>query len=149
MFEEVVRADKKYRRKLFVSYLVLLLGVFAVIRFGVPWLRSYLQSLPADRAILVIEIVTITFLIGFIGPAMYLISYGRKIIRYQCIPFPGAKVIRDTRVKRGLKAVRMGKMLCYLGITCIVLALAGSIAIHVIMDRFLNVLIPRALHMAV
>jgi hypothetical protein len=145
MFVEVLKADKKYRARLFAAYLVVAIAVFAAIRWGVPWFREYLQNVSIHKAFRILETVTIVFLLSFIGPAVYLIRFGRKIIRHQCVPFPGMKVIRDTPVKRGQKAISVGKVLVVLGIASIAFAVAGSAATHLLLKKIKSTPVKRAL----
>jgi hypothetical protein len=76
------------------------------------------------------------FLLCFIPVAVYVIIIGRRTCRYKAIPYPGMRVIRDTVVVTGKKAIIRGKGLIILGIVTIVLVIASMICTHYIILNF-------------
>ena len=83
-----------------------------------------------------IEICCHLFLLLFIPPALYLITIGRRICTHKAVPYPGMKVIRDTVIIRGKKAVFRGKSLIVLGTVLVVLVGTSMVATHFILVRF-------------
>jgi hypothetical protein len=81
------------------------------------------------------EISIMVFLACFFVPAGYLIRVGRKIIIAKRAPLPGQKVIRDTNILEGKKAVTRGKTLLYLGIFTIFILIAGAARSHYFFDK--------------
>ncbi|NLD93928.1 MAG: hypothetical protein GX639_14825 [Fibrobacter sp.] len=134
--KEIIKADRNYRRKLFSGYLiVIILGILAW-NFICPPLLNILDNLPNKERVEVKEIIAHLFLFSFIPVAIYLIAIGRKICKYNAMPYPGMKVIRDTVVVTGKKANFRGKTLIILGIVVIILLITSMIATHSIILRF-------------
>jgi hypothetical protein len=82
------------------------------------------------------EIVIMCAMFVFVGPACYLIVIGRRIIASQRMPYPGQKVIHDTRVITGKRAILRGRMLLFLGIFGIFIAFAGAARSHYLIEKF-------------
>ena len=108
---KILKADRVYRRKLFLSY-------FAVICFGIvfwnfllPVLINKLENLPNKERIEAKELIAHLILLFFIPVAIYVITIGRRVCRYETIPYPGMKVIRDTAIVTGKKAITRGRSL--------------------------------------
>ncbi len=78
----------------------------------------------------------VVLLLLFILPSAYLIATGRRVIREGRRPHSGMKVIRDTVVSRGSKALGRGRILDWLGATSILLVAAGSSATRFIFYKF-------------
>jgi hypothetical protein len=129
---EIVRADKAYRLKLFLAYLLLIIVGYLAIRFLLPAGLLAFRNLEVHSYFNVAEIASIVFLIAFVAPALYLIRIGRKIVLHKMAPFPGMKVIRDTAILRGEKAIARGRQLIILGYISISAAVVGSGLIHLV-----------------
>ncbi|MBD3345831.1 MAG: hypothetical protein GF401_12280 [Chitinivibrionales bacterium] len=138
MQEEIVRADKTYRNRLFSGYALGAVFLVLIIKYVIPWFLLQLQELSIPRAMVVIETVAIIFLLSFIGPAYYLIITGRKILKFKRVPYPGMKVIRDTKVKRGKPAFLQARVLIGVGTLSILMSLAGSFMTHYYFVKFKN-----------
>jgi hypothetical protein len=132
---KIVKADKKFRFFLFVLYGTILVTGALFFKFLAPLIVCKFQGITSQTYYILGETVIIFFLLLFIVPAWWLISIGRKIKFYEQFPYPGMKVMRDTRVIEGKKAVFRGKMLVALGfLTCIV-AVLSSIRVHLIFQN--------------
>ena len=132
MEPEIIKADKSYRRMLFSSYLAGLALIFAAWRYLLPPCLDAFTHLKAPGYFFVAEFIVIVFLLLFAIPAVFLIRTGKKIIRSERFPFPGMKVIHDTKLITGARAVFRGKALVRLGYVSIGFAVAGSLAMHII-----------------
>jgi hypothetical protein len=132
---EVVKVDVGYRRNLFIGYAALVAAVFAAVRYGYPQFQRLLAPMPFHQSVLVTEAALIALLLCFIGPAVYLMSVGRRILKHDCTPYPGMKVIHDTVVLRGRAAQRRGRALLYLGIAAVAMAALGAVGTHVTFYR--------------
>src|SRR5512140_3765090 len=93
---QIVKVDKQYRNRLMIAYLVLILAGYLVIKFAWPVAIHSFRQLSVPSSFIAAEIVFAIFFLCFIGPALYLISIGKKIINSGLHPFPGQKVLRDT-----------------------------------------------------
>jgi hypothetical protein len=134
--QQIIKADKHYRTKLFTAYAIGLVAISAGIGFGVPSFLKYLDSLEIPAMLNVGEITIISLLTCFIGPSAYLIIVGNRIIRSRRIPYPGQKVIRDTKVIEGKKAVFRGRLLFFFGIAAIIFLAAGAARSHYFFEKF-------------
>jgi hypothetical protein len=134
--QEFFRTDRRYRTRLFISYGAALLLLALFFRFGLPPFLAFLRGREIPAFLMITEICVMVFLLSFIVPALYLIYIGKKILHFGQVPYPGMKVIRDTKVIFGSKAVFRGKILIFLGILSIALAIAGSIASHYYFEKF-------------
>lgn len=136
MEPETVKADKAYRARLLAGYAAVLL---ALLTLG-PWLTliflRYLDRAAVPQKLLAAETAGIGFLLLFILPSAYLIATGRRAIRESRWPHSGMKVIHDTAVLRGRRAVSRGRFHVWLGAACIFLVLAGSSATRFIFHKF-------------
>jgi hypothetical protein len=136
MPEVIVKADRGYRKKLFTAYAlcIFFLGMFAWI--CLPLIMKYLNACEIPKFLNLTEICALAFLLLFVGPAIFLINTGRKILRHNQVPYPGMKVIHDTKVILGKGAVTRGRLLIALGVLSIFVAIAGSIITHYYFEKF-------------
>jgi hypothetical protein len=133
--QEIIKADKKYRNKLFLVYLLCIAALGLSLWLGLrPFLR-YLDGLHYMPLMNLSEVCVMLFLLCIIGPSCFLIYVGRKIIFSRRMPYPGQKVIHDTKLLEGKKAVLRGRMLLYLGIAAIIISLAGAARSHYIFEK--------------
>ena len=135
MDREIVKTDKCYRRTLFLAYLAVIIIGIAFWKWGRPHFIDYIISLPHKERIEVMETVEILFLLLFVPAAVYLIVVGRRVCRYQAMPYPGMRVIRDTVIIRGKGALLRGRSMIVLGTVMIVLVITSMVATHFIILR--------------
>jgi hypothetical protein len=133
--QEIIKADKKYRNKLFLVYILCITALGLGLWLGLRPFLHYLDHLNFSPLMNVSEACIMLFLLCIIGPSCFLIYVGRKIIISRRMPYPGQKVIHDTKLLEGKKAVLRGRMLLYLGIAAIVISLAGAARSHYIFEK--------------
>lgn len=138
MEREILKADKQYRTRLLTAYLVGIAVFSLCLCFGLPRYCAYLRTLKIPDMLDITEISTMIFFACFIGPACYLMVVGRRIIFSKRFPFPGQKVIRDTKIIEGKKAVRRGRMLFILGMLTIIILIAGAARSHYFFEKLRN-----------
>jgi hypothetical protein len=138
MGHTILKADKQYRNRLFTAYLIGIAGLVICLFFGLPRYLVYLDKIKIMSMLNLAEISVMVFLACFIGPAWYLIVVGRKIMVSKRTPYPGQKVIHDTKIIEGEKAVTRGKILFILGIITIVMIIAGAARSHYFFEKFRN-----------
>ncbi|MBN1307816.1 MAG: hypothetical protein JXA18_07860 [Chitinispirillaceae bacterium] len=136
MDREIVKTDRRYRRNLFLSYLVAIFLGVAFWKWGKRFFTAYMISLPLKERIEVMEMAGHLFLLLFIPAAIYLIVVGKRVCRYQAIPYPGMRVIKDTVIIRGKGALFRGRSMVALGTMLIVLVVISILATHFIVLRF-------------
>lgn len=132
----VIQADKKYRKNLFNAYLIGISILIVFWRWGIPVIKEFLGQLPIKERVETLEILGHVLLLLFFPPAVYLIYIGRKIRKYSLVPYPGMRVIRDTQVIQGKKAIIRGNIMIILGITMICTAILSMTTTHVILVEF-------------
>lgn len=134
--KEIVKADKSYRRKLLLSYMVAIFVGIIVWNFAIPPLLTNLENLPNKARIETKESISHLVMLSFIPVAIYVIIFGRRVCRYKAIPYPGMKVLRDTVIVTGKKAIFRGKCLIILGVVTIFLTVVSMICTHYIVLHF-------------
>lgn len=131
MEKEILRADSEYRRKFIIKITILYTLALAVgcllIFWGRPWLKGYLGSLEPRAALNFITWFLIGIFLSILPISAFLFRFGQKIVRAERFPPPGSKVIRDTEVLRGDRAVARGRL--FIGIALVVAALALGSAV--------------------
>jgi hypothetical protein len=138
MHLDLLPADPKYRRRLFLGYALGLLAVVAVpLLFG-PLLVEWIRLQEPRVQVLLADSIAITFLLGFLPPSLYIIRTGRRAVAENQYPHSGMRMIFDTPVHRGVAALRRGKTLVRLGMTGVVAIVLGSLAVHFICYKFLT-----------
>ena len=138
MEQEIVKVDKRYRRNLFSAYLLIIVSAIIFWNFGWPALFLYVDNLPNKQRVETVETLEHLVMLLFIPAALYLVMVGRKVCRFQAMPYPGMRVIHDTVIVRGKKAVFRGRSLIVLGVVMIVMAVASMIINHHLTLRFKN-----------
>ena len=133
---QIIKADKKYRKNLFNVYLISISLLIVFWYWGIPLIREFLQALPVKQRVETLEAIGHILLLLFFPPAIYLIYIGYKIRQSSLLPFPGMRVIRDTKVIKGKKAVLRGNVLVILGVIMIVTALISMTTTHLILVQF-------------
>ncbi|HUI92435.1 MAG TPA: hypothetical protein VLX68_09340 [Chitinivibrionales bacterium] len=132
---EIVKVDKQYRKKLFTAYL---LGIAVIsLTVGLGWgpLMHFMKTAYFAPLMNVSEALVMFVLFCVIGPSIFLIFIGRRIMTSRRMPYPGQKVIHDTVVITGKKAVMRGRMLFILGISAIIISIAGAARSHYIFEK--------------
>jgi hypothetical protein len=133
--QEIIKVDKQYRKKLFIAYILCIVAISLGLGLGLRPFINYLDHLNYAPLMNVSEACVMLVLLCIIGPSCFLIYVGRRIIVSQRMPYPGQKVIHDTKLLEGKKAVLRGRMLLYLGIAAIVISLAGAARSHYIFEK--------------
>ncbi len=142
MDQAIIRADGDYRKKFIRRFIVisliciLILAVF--IQRVLPWARGYLEALDYDTAFLVMKITIFVLFLGVLPFAVYLLRLGQRIVESQQLPPPGTKVIRDTKIIRGAKAIMRGRIVIFLSLFMICLSLIGAFYIPYKMDSLVE-----------
>ncbi len=138
MNEEIVPADRTYRKTLLILYLVLVLAGGALIGWVLPWAEGYLEGLKATRALGAIKLALIVLFMSIVPLGAYLFTVGRKMIKYQRFPAPGMKVITDTQVVKGEKVKFQGQVVLGLSLVLIFLGLFGALYSFYLIDQLAN-----------
>jgi hypothetical protein len=131
----MIPADQGYRKKVLVACAII--GLLGAIIIGVvlPLAKQYLQGFDLGTTLKVAKVATVALFLSIIPLALYLLLQGRKILQSERFPPPGAKVIRDTKLMKGNEARVRGRLLIFLSIVLIALALFGALYVPHILNK--------------
>ncbi len=127
----LVRADNKLRNKwlvttgLLVLLLALLLWASPIVQNSLTKLFSNTGTESVIRLLVIFYSVFAILAIIFITVGMHLAQVARKIQKYGRFPAPGMRVVRDTWVVRGYRAV----FLSYFFMAIAIILIIGGSAI--------------------
>ena len=138
MNEEIIPADRTYRKTLFIVYLVLVLVGGALIGWMLPWAQDYLEGLKAQKALDIIKVALFVLFLSIVPLGAYLFTVGRKMMQYERFPPPGMKVIIDTKVAEGEKVKFRGQVVVVLSLVLILLGLLGALYSSRLIDQLAN-----------
>lgn len=127
MDNEIIRADKKLRRRML--WLTGVLGLAGLI--GLAFVHHYLQGINdlvgedreagyANAARLAAAMAWMAGL-SLVGIGIWFLRAGHRVRRSRRFPPPGAKVIRDTKVRTGLDARDFATLFTAIGLLTTVL----------------------------
>ncbi len=124
----VIKADKKYRKKILLIALILVILGFVLLTYFRSRLTeiSILAENSPETAIQNMKrtffiIFMIMFIFG-LGLCLYLFKLGRSIIESRQFPPPGIKVLRNIKLETGEKAKAKGKLLQVLSVLFLMLS---------------------------
>ena len=124
---KIIRADKRIRMLVLLGYLVPVI-IFTVL---IGWILSRGEGRPkqVEPEVLLrfIQIVIAFIFLSTIPFGLYLLRFGWRVIKYRQMPPPGTKVIVDTKVLEGDKAVTRGRLIIAISLVLIVLGLFGGL----------------------
>lgn len=122
---KVIKADKRIRMLVFLAYFV---SVLVLAVWMLPWSESKLEQVEKPEVLLRIIRIVIAFIFLSIVPfGVYLCLFGWRVIKHREMPPPGTKVIVDTKVLEGDKAVTRGRLVITVALVLIVLGLFGGL----------------------
>jgi hypothetical protein len=142
----VRKADPGFRRQAIVVLVIgacvgaLLIAGFAHYHIVV---RGWLLAEPgasAQRARLIFLLLAALLLAPLLGFAAYVWSLGARVLRAREYPPPGLRVVRDTPVIAGARAVSRGRWLKALALGCGI----AAVALAVLLWRFASLSVGHA-----
>ncbi len=121
---DVRRADSAVRRQVvYILVVGMLFGALLITGFEhyrIP-LRDWILSEPgafSQRAKAVFLVLALFLIAPMLALAVYLWSLGGRVLRTQEFPPPGVRVIRDTPVITGERAISRGRLFKVLALAC-------------------------------
>lgn len=131
MSEEILRADARLRRITWIALAVaVVLCIVIVIAFG-RWLAGTHFDMPVEmlaktvRRFIALTTTGIALCLAIL--AWLAVRAGRRTGQARQWPLPGARVIRDTPIRRGEAAQRIGRRLQALALVLLVFAVACAV----------------------
>lgn len=124
---KIIKADKRTRILVILVYIISVLILAVLLMWVFPWSEDRIEQAEPEVMLRIIRIV-ITFIFLSIVPfGVYLCLFGWRVIKYRQTPPPGTKVIVDTKVLEGDKAVTRGRLIIGISLMLIVLGLYGGL----------------------
>ena len=111
MTDRIILADKKYRRKVIIIYLISVTLGAALISWGLPWVKGHIKGLEPESALNNLIMLVRFMFLSIVPFSFYMLSHGRKVLMHEQFPPPHSKVIIDTRIILGEKAVIRGRII--------------------------------------
>jgi len=144
---DVRRADSAFQRQIVLVVVVgMFVGALLIVGFEqyhIP-LRDWILSQPgalAERVKLVLLLLAAFLIAPLLVLAVYLWSLGGRVLRARAFPPPGLRVIRDTPVITGERAIFRGRLLKMLALACAI----ASVALGLLVWRLASLLSSHAL----
>ncbi|MBX3693391.1 hypothetical protein [Dokdonella sp.] len=129
MSDDILRADARLRRVTWIALAVAaVLCVVAILAFQ-RWLAGIAPDMPLEmlqkyiRQFIALTVTGVSLCLALL--AWLAARAGRRAVQARQWPIPGARVIRDTPIRRGEPAQRIGRQLQVLALVLLVFA-AGS-----------------------
>ena len=136
--QEYIFPDNLSRISLLSFYLILIAAGFLFYNFIIlPEIEKVKLLAIADRYRIAGNWINF-ILLFFIVPSAIMVFFGIKIIRDKRYPSFGARVAVKTKIIRGEKAVRLGRMYFIFGISAIFLISASIVSAHKIRTSFME-----------
>jgi len=127
MSDQIVRADKKYRKRALLFYILSVFLGLVLVAWVLPRGTEYLRNLDPDAALLIADTVLVLTLLSVVPVGLYLLRLAGKILKERRFPPQGTKVLRDTLIVTGRKATVRGYVLRVVSVILIVVGLFGAL----------------------
>jgi UDP-N-acetylmuramyl pentapeptide phosphotransferase/UDP-N-acetylglucosamine-1-phosphate transferase len=127
--ECVIKADKRARMLFIIAWIVCVCVGVALIRWALPWGQGQLEQAEPATTLLAIQIAIGLIFLSTIPFSVYLFRLGLRTVRCRQMPPPGTRVIKDTKVLEGDKAVTRGWLMMAIALVLIALGLAGGLCL--------------------
>jgi len=125
--ERMIKADKRIRKLIILAYIVAVLVIVVLLMWILPWSEGKLEQTEPEVMLRIIRIVIAFIFLSIVPFGLYMCRFGWRVIKHKQMPPPGAKVIVDTKVLEGDKAVTRGRLIIAVSILLIVLGLYGGL----------------------
>ena len=127
MSDQIVRDDKKYRKKALLFYILSVFLGLLLVGWVLPRGTEYLRKLDPDAALMIADTVLVLILLSVAPMGLYLLRLAGKILKEERFPPQGTKVLRDTLIVTGRKAAVRGYVLRVVSVILIVVGLFGAL----------------------
>jgi hypothetical protein len=134
---DIHSADPRLRRvTLIVVGAAITVAIAAMMLFE-RWFEAHLASLP-EQAVdgemhRLIGLSCTGLSLCVLLFAGYAAQRGRRVVETRCWPLPGARTIRDVRVRTGRDALAIGKTLNFAAVALLIVAIGiGAVSAHLL-----------------
>ncbi len=138
MNEKSIPADRTYRRKILIIYVVLVCIGVVLIGWVLPRSQDFLEGLEAQNALGILKVALVVLFLSIVPFGAYLFAVGRKMMKFERFPPPDMKVITDTKVVEGEKVKFQGQVVVVLSLVLILLGLLGALYSSDLIDQLAN-----------
>ncbi|MEW8194019.1 MAG: hypothetical protein AB2793_09930 [Candidatus Thiodiazotropha sp.] len=135
---KIVKADLIYRRRFFVSLILLFGGLLIANWAGLLNLGSYLDGLEGGEWLKRFRLLFIVILAPVLLLGVYFIYFGLSVIRVGEFPPPGHKVISDTIIQEGKWAILRGRLLVVIGVCMLLVSFYGAVMVPNQFEKMMN-----------
>lgn len=125
--EHAIKADKRIRKFVILAYIVAVLVILVLTMWILPWSEGKLEQTEPEVMLRIIRIVIAFIFLSIVLFGLYMCRFGWRVIRHKKMPPPGTKVIVDTKVLEGDKAVMRGKIIIAVSLVLIIVGLYGGL----------------------
>lgn len=138
MSDDVLRADPRLRRQTLVVLALAIVIAVTCTYFSLRWLLGVADLSATDVLILRMRSMIGLAVAGCAACLALLAGYsarkGQRALRFQQWPLPAARVLRDTPIRRGRTAQRIGRLLQVSAVVLALLAVAtGAVSWRLLM----------------
>lgn len=124
---KVIKADKRIRLLVILAYIISVLILAVLVGWILPWSEGRLKQAEPAVMLRIIRIVIAFIFLSIVPFGLYMCRLGWRVIKHRQMPPPGTKVIVDTKVLEGDKAVTCGRLIIAISLVLIVLGLYGGL----------------------
>lgn len=125
--ERVIKADKRTRRLFVAAWIVSVCLCAAMAKWMLPWGQGQLERAEQGQALRAIQLLIGFIFLSVIPFGVYLFRLGLRVVAHRQMPPRGTKVIVDTKVLEGDKAVTRGRLIMVMAVLLVALDLAGGL----------------------
>ena len=100
-----------------------------MVKWVVPWGQDRLEKAKPAEALRIIQIVIAIIFLSTLPFSACLYWLGRRAVVYRQMPPPGTKVIKNTRVLEGDKAVKRGRLIMGISVLLVIVGLIGGLSL--------------------
>ncbi len=127
MNDRMIKADKKLRGLVIGIAAIGVLVALVLMQWVLPRGVRYLERQEPRTILRVLEAGTALIFLSVVPMALYLYCFGRRAVRYRQLPPPGTRVVVNTKVIEGDRAVTRGRIVMTLAVVLFVLGLGGGL----------------------
>jgi hypothetical protein len=124
---KVIKADERIRTLIILAYIVAVLVVVVLVVWILPLGRGKLEQTEPEVMLRIIQIVIAFIFLSIVPFGLYMFRLGWRIIKHTQMPPLGTKVIVDTKVLEGDKAVTRGKIIIAVSLVLIIVGFYGGL----------------------
>lgn len=124
---KVIKADKKIRTIIILAYIVAVLVMVVLLVWILPLSSGKLEQTEPEVMLRIIRIVIAFIFLSIVPLGLYMFRLGWRVIKHKQMPPPGTKVIMDTKILDGDKAVTRGKIIITISLVLIIVGLYGGL----------------------